>query len=124
MTGWRFLKEDESYRLVIVVTSSPAHPGPGTSGQERLHQEGAQQEAHADEEVLGVDEGPAPLWAQGEDEEDTFRGDEDAVTKELGGNRMSALPPAGYLNEPTGEKQRKIVHEWHQEGGEARQEED
>ena len=35
-------------------------------GQERLDQEGAQQEATTDEKVKGIDEGSAFLWAQSE----------------------------------------------------------
>jgi hypothetical protein len=57
------------------------HPGP--PGEERLHQEGAQQEANADEEVKSVDEGSTLFRAKGEDEQDTVSGEEDAVAKEL-----------------------------------------
>ena len=51
--------------------------------QEWLDEEGAHEEADADEEVERVDERSAPLWTEGKDEEDTVSSEEDSITSKL-----------------------------------------
>ena len=48
-----------------------------------MNEEGAHEEADADEEVEGVDEGSAPLWAKGKNKEHAVSREEDSITSKL-----------------------------------------
>ena len=48
-----------------------------------MDEEGAHEEADADEEVERVDERAAPLWTEGEHEEDAVRREEDSIASKL-----------------------------------------
>ena len=73
----------------IIVGNNCNHIMMGNNGndiatwQEWLDEEGAHEEADADEEVERVDERSAPLWTEGKDEEDTVGREEDSITSKL-----------------------------------------
>ena len=48
-----------------------------------MDEEGAHEEADADKEVERVDERPAPLWTEGEHEEDAVCREEDSIASKL-----------------------------------------
>ena len=48
-----------------------------------MDEEGAHEEANADEEVERIDERSAPLGTEGKDEEDTVSSEEDSITSKL-----------------------------------------
>ena len=48
-----------------------------------MDEEGAHEEADADEEVERVDERPASLWTEGEHEEDAVSREEDSIASKL-----------------------------------------
>ena len=48
-----------------------------------MDEEGAHEEADADEEVERVDERAASLWTEGEHEEDAVRREEDSIASKL-----------------------------------------
>ena len=48
-----------------------------------MHEEGADEEADADEEVEGVDERLTPLWSESKNKEHAVGRDEDSITSKL-----------------------------------------